>query len=495
MSDNGQKSENGDKKDKQDPAELAKQFIQTWSQNLKDSVEKLFKDLKSDAGGIKRDGADLGRALVGKMMPLVLAARSTPRATRIATEAAMIFGSYRFLDVRTRTLSPEAVAIERKAVDQRAAERAVKAILEARGAMLKLGQFASTRRDLLPPVWIEALSRLQDQVPAIPFEGIVKRIDAELGPDRFATIDETPLAAASLAQVHAATLPDGTRVAIKVQVPGIEEVVEGDLALLSLIVTTLGDLAKGLDLDPIVREMTRSVREELDYKLEAERTRRMAQDLAGDTSVHVPAVHEDLSTARVLVLERIDGERLTDYLDRAVETGDRGAIDRILTALVRTYATQILALGRFQADPHPGNFLVEPGGRLALVDFGAIETLSAEERQGYAGLIAAMMARDRKGAGQVMALLGFQSSDPDQLYQMADLILDAFRPDADRPLAEINPREAFDQALALARSSQIRIPHHFVQLGRALAALTGLLLAYKPAIDLHALVAPHAAGG
>ncbi|HEU5055216.1 MAG TPA: AarF/UbiB family protein [Kofleriaceae bacterium] len=473
-----------------DPREIAARILRGWSQSVMGSIDRLVQDLKADTGALRREGEELGRALAGRLTPIAQAARATPRAARIAGEAAVVFGAYRWHALLARQLSPEAAAVEREAVDRRSAERVATLCVELRGAMLKIGQFASTRRDLLPPAWVEALSRLQDSVPPVPFDAIRARVEAELGAplaERFASFDETPIAAASLAQVHGAVLPDGTRVAVKVQVPGIEELVDGDLHLLSMLAGAFADLVGGIDLGAIAREVSRSVREELDYTLEAERTRRMRDDLASDPAVHVPRVIDELSTGRVLCLERIDGIRLTEHLDA------RGGDPAVLAALVRTYAAQILALGRFQADPHPGNFLVEPDGRLALLDFGALATLGDDERRAYAALIAAMAARDRESAAFILAGLGFEvrAGDPGALLEMADLILDAFRPAPDRPLAEMDPREAFDRALAVARTSSITIPHHFVLLGRALSSLAGLLLAYRADIDLFSLVAPH----
>jgi ubiquinone biosynthesis protein len=193
-------------------------------------------------------------------------------------------------------------------------------------------------------------------------------------------------------------------------------------------------------------------------------------------------------------MDRVDGERLTDFLDRCHRDAEQhGRRDAVLAALVRTYAAQILGAGRFQADPHPGNFLVRPDGRLALLDFGAMRDLSNGERRAYAALTGAVIARDGTRAARLMTELGFSvrpGGDPAALLQFADLLLDAFRPAPDRPLASLDPREAFDQTLALGRESPIIIPHHFVQIGRVLASLAGLVLAYRPRIELWPLVAP-----
>jgi ubiquinone biosynthesis protein len=481
--------------------EQARQLIQGWTQNFVGSLERLAGELSVDAGQVKASSSQLGRAVASWMTPLMSAARATPRAGRIARELASVFGAYRWHDLRVRGLTPEAVRAERSALDQRSAARLTAALIELRGTAIKIGQFASTRRDLLPPAWIEALSSLQDSVPPTPTVAITARIAEELGApveERFASFEDSPIAAASLAQVHGAVLLDGTQVAVKVQVPGVEEQVEGDLSLLEVLGGVLGDVSPGLDLGPIVDELGRSVREELDYRLEARRAARMAADLAGDPAVRVPRVIEELSTGRVLTMERVHGERLIDFLARARQRGEGGALerDRVLAALVRTYAVQILSLGRFQADPHPGNFLVEPGGRLALLDFGALAELPDEERRGYAALVTAVIARDRDRASQLLAKLGFrvrEGGDPAVLAEMADLMLDAFRATPDRPLADLDPRAAFDQAMALAREAAVILPHHFVLLGRVLSALAGLLLAERPDIDLFQLIAPHLA--
>lgn len=489
-------------------------LLNAWGGTIRRSVDKLIADLKADSqrivdqsaalgdalsGAITARGEALSGALAARWAPLAQAARATPRAARLVGEAGILYAAYRWHDIRTAGLSEEAQRAERDALDRRSAERLYKACIELRGAVLKLGQFASTRRDLLPPAYVEALSRLQDQVPPVPFDRIAERVQAELGApieELFASFDAEPIAAASLAQVHGAVLPDGTKVAVKVQVPDVEELVEGDLSLFSLLASSFGDLAPGLDLVTVAAELGRSVREELDYRLEAERSRRMAEDLAGDQAVLVPRVHDRFSSARVLTLDRIEGEKLIDFLDRARQEGNEAGRDRVLAALVGSYTGQILGRGRFQADPHPGNFLVCPDQRLALLDFGAIRELDEGERQAYVALTGAVIARDRKRAADLLEKLGFavrEGADPEALHRFADLFLDAFRPDPDRPLADLDPRAAFDEALALGRKSPILIPHHFVQIGRVLAAIAGLLLAYRPRIDLWPLIAPHVA--
>jgi len=483
------------------PAELARERFGAWADGLRASVDKLVADLKDDARRIQQSGTALGEAVGARVMPLVHAARATPRAGRMVREASLLIAAYRWHEARARALAPGDARAEREALDRRWADRLYHVCVELRGAVLKLGQFASTRRDLLPPAYIEALGRLQDSVPPVPFERIAERVRAELGAPiegLFAAFEAEPIAAASLAQVHGAVLADGTRVAVKVQVPDVEIQVEADLSLFGLMAVALRDIVPSVDVVAIASELGRSVRAELDYRREAESARRMAADMASDPSILVPRVHERLSSARVLTLDRVDGERLTDFLDRAVDVSDEAsARDAVLAALVRTYLGQILGSGRFQADPHPGNFLVCPDHRVALLDFGAVHELSPDQRRAYVDLVGAVIARDRARAAELMARLGFSvrdAGDPASLVEFADLLLDAFRPSPDRPLADIDPRVAFEQALALGRRSPIRIPHHFVQVGRVLAAIAGLVLAYRPRIQLWPLVAPYVTG-
>lgn len=166
----------------------------------------------------------------------------------------------------------------------------------------------------------------------------------------------------------------------------------------------LGDALPKIDLQTIVAELARSIREELDYVSEAEHAVAIGDAFAGDAEIVVPRVHRELSTSRLLVLQRLVGERLLDFLDGA----DQAGRDRVLGTLLRAYAAQILAHGRFQADAHPGNFLVLPGARVGLLDFGCVKVLSPSVRRGFAGLALAILARDAARAAVLFRELGFE---------------------------------------------------------------------------------------
>ncbi|MCW5809102.1 MAG: AarF/ABC1/UbiB kinase family protein, partial [Deltaproteobacteria bacterium] len=367
------------------------------------------------------------------------------------------------------------------------ARRVVAHAANLRGGIAKLGQLASCRPDLVGPVWATELAALQDDVPPVDAAPIRARIEAELGrtiDEVFAELDDTALAAASLAQVHAATLRDGTRVVVKVQVPGIEDVIEADIAALRALAGTLGEVA-GLDLPMLADELARALAVELDYTAEAAALRAFA---AAGASVVVPRPIAEASSGRVLTMTRIDGERLTDALEKM--TPDER--DRALGALVSETAAQVLVRGHVHADPHPGNYLVTPAGELALLDFGCTLELPREERAAYARLVLAIASRDQAAAARELAALGFGADDPDALVAVAASLVGAMAPGA--AVSEIDWQAAFAEQVARAKElAGLAIPRSFVLLGRVLATVAGLLAKYRPRIQLHPILLQHLA--
>lgn len=480
----------------------------TENQDLKSALEQLLQPVKETAAytarlvkhvGVRLDAMslDLARdtgAIVRNAQALADAARdqattvtrATPRVARIAQIAAALFARQRWL--RLAATARTGVAALRDDDHRDLARRTASYAAELRGGIAKLGQLASCRPDLVGPIWAGELATLQDEVPPVDAAAIRARIEAELGrsiADAFATFDDVPLAAASLAQVHAATLPDGTRVVVKVQVPGIEDVIAADVAALRTIATTVGDVP-GIDLPTLAAELTRALTIELDYATEADAL------AAFSGSVVVPRPIRELSTARVLTMTRIDGERLTTWLETATAEGRLDERDRLLGALVGEVAHQILVRGQVHADPHPGNFLVTPTGQLALLDFGCMLELSKQERAAYARLVLAIAGGNHAAAGTELATLGFGADDPDQLVDLTASLIAALRPGTQT--AEIDWQAAFGDQIAQAKQlGGLTIPRSFVLLGRVLASVAGLLATYKPKLEIHPLIARHLA--
>ena len=465
-------------------------------------LDAMSLDLARDAGAIARNAQALADAAKDQATTV---SRATPRVARIAQIAAALFARQRWLRLAqaARTGSPVLRDDDHRDLAKRTAAYAA----ELRGGIAKLGQLASCRPDLVGPIWASELAALQDEVPPVDAAAIRARVEAELGKpiaELFAEFDDAPLAAASLAQVHAATLPDGTRVVVKVQVPGIEDVIAADVAALKAIASTVGEIP-GLDLPTLASELMRALVVELDYEAEADALWAYSGDIvvprpiagrdlrpAGSAAEWQRGSIAELSTKRVLTMTRIDGERLTSWLERATAEGRLDERDRLLGELVGEVAQQILVRGQVHADPHPGNFLVTPGGKLALLDFGCMLELGKPERAAYARLVLAIAGGYHSAAATELATLGFAADDPDQLVDLTSSIIAALKPGTQT--SDLDWQTAFGDQIAQAKQlGGLTIPRSFVLLGRVLASVAGLLATHKPKIEIHPLIARHLA--
>ncbi len=446
-------------------------------------LDAMSLDLARDTGAIVRNAKGLADAAKDQA---TTARRATPRVVRIAQMTAALFARQRWLRLAQAARTGSETLREEDHHDL--AKRTAAYAAELRGGIAKLGQLASCRPDLVGPIWASELASLQDEVPPIDAAQIRARIEAELGKplaECFATFDDEPIAAASLAQVHAATTLDGARVVVKVQVPGIEDVIAADIAALKTIASTVGELP-GVDLATLTAELTRALQLELDYEAEAD----ALWSYSGTGTVPRPVA--ELSTKRVLTMSRIDGERLTSWLEMMTAAGKLEERDRLIGDLVGEVAQQILVRGQVHADPHPGNFLVTPSGELALLDFGCMLELTKPERAAYARLVLAIAGGNTAAAGQELKVLGFSADDPDQLVDLTASLIAAMKPGMQT--SELNWQEAFADQIAQAKQlGGLTIPRSFVLLGRVLASVAGLLATYKPKLEIHPLIAKHLA--
>ncbi len=269
---------------------------------------------------------------------------------------------------------------------------------EAGPIFVKLGQVLSTRTDLLPPPVTTELAKLQDQVPGAPWQEIHAVLEQELGTSSgevFGHIDAKPLASASLAQAHAAWRTDGSAVILKVQRPGIDELVTRDLAMIRRLTRRLesqAEWARDYHAAELASGFADALAEELDFRIEARNIAEIAAARPAGATVLIPAVHTDISSRRLLVLQRFDGVSVRDAgpeLDKL--SADRAALARELLA---TLLNQILVQGTFHADPHPGNVLVLRTGQLALIDFGSVGRLDIRQQAGLRQLLVAVAKHD-----------------------------------------------------------------------------------------------------
>ena len=420
------------------------------------------------------------------------------RTARVVRAAARIYLGYKRTERRARRLGPEAAAAAWEVRHAKAAETLYQLATKQKGLYIKTGQFIGTRSDLAPAAYTRSLSRLQDRVPPRPVAQVRRTIEAELGRPvaaLFASFDDSPLAAASLAQVHRARLADGREVAVKVQYPEVARLVGLDIRNLRMIVGLVARREPNFDYRAIINELGQQVPLELDFRREGALTKRVAANLRGLPRVVLPAVVDELSTGKVLVTEFIAGQRLLDFAARrrpsGTEAGDSFSSPdgpALALAITEAYGHQILVDGLFQADPHPGNILVLPDGRVGLLDFGLTKELPAQSRLGFARLVVAAARRDGAGLVQACRELGLRtrSDNPADILPLMQLFFDA------RPIGG-EGNAGFGARREAVRANPIEaIPGDLVLLGRVVGLLRGVCTTLGAPLSPMQMLLPHA---
>jgi predicted unusual protein kinase regulating ubiquinone biosynthesis (AarF/ABC1/UbiB family) len=341
--------------------------------------------------------------------------------------------------------------------------------------MIKVGQTVAARADVFPPEYVTLLATLEDRVPPRPFAVIRRQLERELGRpvrDVFADLDERPLAAASLAQVHRGRLRGGREVAVKVLYPGIEDEVRRDLGLIRWMLPLIVRTQRGLQLENVVDEIARSVPAELDLAGEGRNAERVAAILRHRGDVVVPAIAWPWTTPRVLVMDYIEGIKITDVAALRAAGIDTNAVAQIL---VDAYCEQILDAGFFQADPHPGNLLVLPGPQLAILDFGLCKALPDPTRLALGELIRAVFCQDQPGTLQALRTLGFRADrDADEpMLAVAHLFLGTIS--SERGYADAGLVVRADRRLRAATAVHpLVIPGEVTLVARVMGTLSGI---------------------
>jgi predicted unusual protein kinase regulating ubiquinone biosynthesis (AarF/ABC1/UbiB family) len=367
-------------------------------------------------------------------------------------------------------------------------------MIEMRGVLIKIGQFMSSRVDILPEEYTDELSKLQDQVPPAPFPDIAQRVTEELGPmdEVFSSFDETPIASASLGQVHKACLRDGDCIVVKVQYPGIEEVIAADMKALKFVIRILRVLFRQINLDVIYSEFARIVMEELNYLQEGKNAETFARNFAENKRIAIPMVYWPFTTSKVLTLEYLEGIKITDF-DLIDEQGiDRKEVGRILA---EAYAQMFFVDGLFHGDPHPGNIFVRPGPGVILVDFGMVDRISAPRREALRRAFTAIVDRDGLGFVRALVDMGFipLTKDIQPLVQFVERILLKYR---DMSASEFKAMDidelGRDIQEALQLNTAIQIPNDFILFGRVVGMLNGLGSRLDPDTNIIEIAAPFA---
>jgi ubiquinone biosynthesis protein len=367
------------------------------------------------------------------------------------------------------------------------------ALEELGPTFIKLGQVLSTRPDLLPTTYISELSKLQDTVPPVPWRLIRAQIDNELGTpleELFIDFEPVPIAAASLSQVHAATLPGGTPVVVKVQRPDIQALIETDLEILfdlARLIQERTPVGAVYDLLAIAEEFAITLRAELDFHREGRNADRFRANFAGESYLHIPRVHWDFTTRRVLVLERISGIKLDD-----IDALDTAGYDRNRIALnaARMIIKEVLEDGFFHADPHPGNFVIMPGEIIGAMDFGMVGHLSRRAQSDLIRLYIVAVQLDEEGIVDQLIHMGVVSGTVDRALLQRDTAR-LLRKYHGMPLGTVRAREVIDDVMPIAFRHNLHLPSDLWLLGKTLAMMEGVGLKLVPDFDIFSVSEPY----
>lgn len=381
--------------------------------------------------------------------------------------------------------------------EQRGVSRAahLRLALEELGTtFIKLGQVLSTRADLLPPEYLQELSRLQTEVAAVPVAAIKEMMEQELGQETsqlFAEFEDKPLASASIGQVHRARLRDGQRVVVKVQRPGVEELVRLDLEIIQFLARQLQkrtDIGTLLDLEGLVDEFAATLRAELDYIQEGRNAERFRRIFAGEKNVYIPQVFWDFTTRRVLVMEEIQGIKVDD-----MEALERAGMDK--KELARTSSRLFMHLvfneGFFHADLHPGNLLILPGGVIGLLDFGMVGHLDEETRDLLLQLLLSFLRRETEEAVEILLQLGVTPGSLNRRRLKEDMtrLINCYY---GLPLGEIKIGHVLSEILHIAYRHRLRMPTSLTLLAKTVLMSEGIGRRLDPEFNLVEVVRPMA---
>jgi predicted unusual protein kinase regulating ubiquinone biosynthesis (AarF/ABC1/UbiB family) len=361
----------------------------------------------------------------------------------------------------------------------------LKAVLgNLKGPMMKVAQFLSTVPDALPPEYAAQLAELQANAPPMGWAFVRRRMVGEMGADwekRFASFSHTAMAAASLGQVHRATLPDGRDVAVKLQYPDMPSVIEADLRQVKLAMAVYARMDNAIIHDDVYVELCERLREELDYTREAAQMRLYGTILKDVPDVHVPAPVEEYCTRRLITMSWLQGRKLQDWLATNPTQEQRNAF---ATALFRAWYIPLYRYGIIHGDPHLGNYQVNEAGQLNLLDYGSIRVFDAKFISGVLDLYAAVRDSDPARAKQAYDVWGFKGITEEQIEVLNDwarflyepLVEDRVRPIQQGEGTEFGREVAMKVHAGLQRTGGVRPPREFVLMDRSAIGLGAVFM-------------------
>ncbi|PIC67388.1 ABC transporter [Sporosarcina sp. P21c] len=370
-----------------------------------------------------------------------------------------------------------------------------KTALELGGLLVKLGQFLSTRADIMPASFIEELEGLTDQVTPVPSEMALQLLDDEWGKphsEYLRDITSKPVASASIGEVYKAVLHNGAEVAIKIQRPNIERILRADFKAVRIVIWLAkkwSSLSKQIDLNVLYREMTDVIGAELNFLEEMRNGRGFAERFPNMTGVKFPVYYDEYTTRKVLVMEWIEGSKITDLAFLEQHHIDRKDLS---TRLFRLFLEQVLEGGQFHADPHGGNILIRPDGTLVLIDFGMVVHITKEDADAMfivtEGIILKQYDRVIDGLETMNFLL--PNADRKVLADAIEKVVKAYESNDLYDMNSMVVENLLQDLQVIVRTQPVQMPAEFAFLGRAVSVFVGVLYILDPEIDLLAITRP-----
>ncbi len=429
------------------------------------------------------------------------------RFLKAYTTTFVVLFSYLWLSFKGRFVNEESLEESRTALNKKNAKRIEDTILSIQGLFIKVGQLFSIMTNFLPEEFRLGLKNLQDAVPARPYEQIEQRIIEEFGkpPDEiFASFNRTPIASASLGQVHEAVTAQGLRVAVKVQHMDVDSMVYADLITIKRIIKIVKYFLKVRGLDNFYQEIRSMILEELDFTYEASHIETIAKNFANDDTVLLPRVIKEFSSSKILTMEFLEGFKITDLnAMKAADIDPEETAKRVITA----YCQMIFVDGIYHADPHPGNILVQKSGRIVFLDFGAVGHLSEKMRKGVSSFLEAIIKADETQLLSSLETMGFLRTGSNQ-SEAATRVIEYFHRRFQEEIKlehfslssiKIDTHKGFESLADIRKmdigirelSSAFHVPKEWVLLERALLLLAGICTHLSPELNPVSIVRPY----
>jgi predicted unusual protein kinase regulating ubiquinone biosynthesis (AarF/ABC1/UbiB family) len=382
-----------------------------------------------------------------------------------------------------------------EALLRKQAKRYKERALYLEGVLIKLGQYLSTRKDIMPDAYLEELSYLLDQVPAVSWDKAKVVLEEEWGKpytDILKDITQEPVASASIGEVYKGVLHNGEVVAVKIQRPKIGKIIYSDFRAVKIVLWILKrftQLENSMDLSLFYREFVRTIGDELNFELELENGLYFRKKYEGFPGIEIPFYYPEYSTKKVLIMQWMEGARLTD-----IEFIEKNHINRyeISNVLLEAFLGQLLQEGKFHADPHPGNIMVKADGTIVLIDFGMVGVIKKKDAMHIRDIVVGIMLKDYDKV--VRALEGMRfllpHADKEQITETIKMLVDTYSENGIKAQDTKVVEEIMTDIEKLVNEQPIQLPSEYAFLGRAISTFIGNLYTLDPKIDLLEMGSP-----